>query len=662
MKIGLVQINNDFSGACYLPYSMGCLQAYAQKYSSQAREWEFLLPEYKRGPVNESAKRLEAADIACFSLYTWNKNMSYAIMSRLKELKPNIIIVAGGPQIPGPLPADPKRTEGFLQEHPYIDIVCHLEGEQAFQSILENAFGDWKKIPSISFLDAIGNCVSMPMALRLSQEQAYELPSPYLEGIFDLLMKANPNQKWIDLYETNRGCPYSCTFCDWGSLVSAKVFKFNMDRLKRELEWVAEHEIEFIFCADANFGIFERDVELAEYASGVKAKYGYPKALSVQNAKNNVQDRVFRVQSILAKSGLNKGVTLAFQSRDKEVLKNIKRDNMPAEDFRTLQTRFTKAKIETYSDMILALAGETYDSFSSGVSDTIADGQHNRIQFGNLSDMPGAEMSDPEYKKKYGMVIQKVKAVTYHGAIHDVEWEVAEDEDLVIATNTMPHEDWARSRAFAWMSALLHFDKILQIPLIVSHEVFNASYRELIEIFSECTDDRHPVICGIRNFFLEKARSIQRGEVEYCTAPDRLNIWWPADEFIFINLVRSGKIKEFYNEAETAFLEFLKGKHPKIKSILEDAILLNRCLIKLPFVKGDANVAISYNIMEFVNSVKVLENIELEAKGSVYRIDRTSETWINWDEWMQKVVWWGNKKGAYLYGNISTEKEIGGHY
>ena len=26
--------------------------------------------------------------------------------------------------------------------------------------------------------------------------------------------------------ETNRGCPFACTFCDWGSLTYAKIRKF----------------------------------------------------------------------------------------------------------------------------------------------------------------------------------------------------------------------------------------------------------------------------------------------------------------------------------------------------------------------------------------------------------------------------------------------------
>mgnify|MGYP001574334913 FL=1 len=310
--------------------------------------------------------------------------------------------------------------------------------------------------------------------------------------------------------------------------------------------------------------------------------------------------------------------------------------------------------------MIIGLAGESYDSFANGISDTIADGQHNRIQFSELSDQPGAGMSDPEYHKKHGIVTQKVRATTYHGSVYEPDWEIPEDEELVIATNTMPPENWVRARAFAFMTSLLHFDKVLQIPLIVAKETCNVTYRELIELFSECNSLKYSVICEIKNFFLEKARSIQRGEVKDCTGPDRLDIWWRADEFVFINLVRDGKIDDFYNEAEAVMLEFLDGKHPNIKNILQEVILLNKCLIKQLFFKDDAVVVLSHNVLEFVESVKVLEKIELKNESCIYRINRTSESWVDWNDWMKEVVWYGNKKGAYLYNNVKNE--TGGHH
>jgi hypothetical protein len=40
-------------------------------------------------------------------------------------------------------------------------------------------------------------------------------------------------------------------------------------------------------------------------------------------------------------------------------------------------------------------------------------------------------------------------------------------------------------------------------------------------------------------------------------------------------------------------------------------------------------------------------------------IDRTSEIWNSWEEWCEKVVWWGNKKGAYLYNCTSGDDDAG---
>lgn len=659
MKVGLVQINTDFGGQRYLPYSVGCLQAYAEKKLQNRAQFEFLLPLYKRMDPREGVKPILAADIVFFSLYVWNEQMSYAIARLLKENNPHVIIVVGGPQVPRHMPTAPGLVENYLQTNCFIDMAVHGEGEQPFVAVLEHSFGDWRSIPSISYLNANGELERTPQALRLPKEEIWHAPSPYLEGVFDPLMKANPDEKWMVLWETDRGCPYSCRFCGWGGLVQQKVYQFSMERVCRELEWVAERKIEFMFCANANFAIFDRDVEIAQYAAETKKKYGYPHVLSVQNAKN-ATERVFQAQYILAKAGLNKGVTLAFQSRDPETLKATKRSNISSEGFRELQTRFMREGIETYSDMILALAKESYESFANGVSDTIKDGQHNRIQFGNLSNLPDAEMYDPLYHELYGMKTQKNQIVTYHGSIFNPEWEIDEYEELIIATDSMPREEWVRARTFAWLTAFLHFDKIFQIPLIVLSEHYGATYRELIEVFSECASPEYPTMREVREFFRGMSKNIQNGGVEYCAAPEWLNIWWPADEYMFIKMMRENKLDVFYEEAQRVLLAFFAAKGVTIDHVLlHEAIVLNQHLIKRPFVSEDITLHLSHNIYEFYQSVRKALGLQLEKAPSVIRIDRSSETWMSWDDWYRKVVWYGNKKGAYLYGQKSEEEKEG---
>src|SRR3989338_7461014 len=99
-------------------------------------------------------------------------------------------------------------------------------------------------------------------------------------------MKAHPGGQWLILWETNRGCPFSCTFCDWGSAVQSKVFTFDLSNVLRETDWFVEHKIEYVTCCDANFGILPRDLEIAKYMAEAKKKYGYPKTFSIQSTKN----------------------------------------------------------------------------------------------------------------------------------------------------------------------------------------------------------------------------------------------------------------------------------------------------------------------------------------------------------------------------------------
>ena len=654
LQVGLVQINNSFSGQNYFPYSVGLLQSYTQLHAKTPERYTFLPPVYTRVPVKQAVDQLMPADVIGFSTYVWNINISIEIAKHVKRQKPDTCVVFGGPQVP-------DDAEEFLRANAFVDLVCHGEGEQVFLAVLESLPSmSWADIPSISYLDEAGNCVSHQRAARIKDLSL--IPSPYLQGVFRPLMDANPSEQWLALWETNRGCPFSCTFCDWGSAVAAKVHRFDLDVLKREIAWFAEHKVEFIFCCDANFGILPRDYEIVEYAAEIKRQYGYPQALSVQNTKN-ATERAYRVQKLLNDAGLNKGVTISLQSVDNATLEAVKRSNISSQSFEELQRRFTRDRVETYTDLILALPGETYDSFADGISAVIENGQHNRIQFNNLSVLPNAEMANPEYREKYGMISVESEIVNIHGSLNCSEDDVSETQELIIATKSMPKEDWIRTRALSWMTALLHFDKILQIPLIVLHKVCSLSYRELIESFTRVEAAARPIVSEIYSSFLDKAIDIQNGGPEYRNSEDWLNIWWPADEYIMIYLCTTGKLARFYEEAEEILTDIV-DRHGKEapESLLHEAIELNRHLIKMPFHTDDLTLSLRYNVWEFYQSALVGAPPTLECSEHSHHIDRTSVMWKSWEEWCREVVWYGNKKGAYLYTNSVTDHQLAGHY
>lgn len=646
--VGLVQINSSFSGQEYLPTAIGSLVAYAKRHLTNSDDVTFLIPLHKRYHFHEMVACLADTDLIGFSTYVWNYRISTVLAAALKKRDPNRIIVFGGPHVP-------DRSEKFLREHPYIDIVCHGEGEEAFLQILERyQTGDWSSIPSISYIDREGRYCVNRRADRIHDLAA--IPSPYLTGVFDELMRLNQGVEWLVPWETNRGCPFSCAFCDWGSSTASKVFKFDLSTLYEELEWFGKNQIPLVWCCDANFGIFPRDVDIARKAADVKERYGYPKTLTVQNAKN-AEERIFEAQYILAGAGLGRGVTLAFQSRDSHVLEDIKRANISSDDFRNLQKRFTEAGIPTYSDMILALPGETYDSFADGVARTIEEGQHNRIQFSNLTILPNAEMGDPSYQARYGMETVEVLSTMYHALIADDPDGIYESEDIVVATNAMPREDWVRTRVFSWVAALLHFDKLFQVPFIVLHETTGVSYRDLIEVFTEGDLDGYPVLAELRGFLVEKARGIQRGDIANCPASQWLNVYWIPDEYIFIKLCTEGKLDEFYKEAEKRFVAFFRERGIDVsKDLFRECIEFTRNLIKLPFRTEDLEIILRYNIWEFYEARLRSIFLPLCEGRFRYRIDRTQKVWTSWEQWFKEVVWLENKMGGYLYRVIPENR------
>ena len=641
MKVGIAQINTSFAGANYLPYVAGLLQAYAEAHLRDASMFEFVTPLYKRVPVDQAAEHFRDADIVGFSLYVWNARLSLAIAAVLKERHPDIFIVCGGPHVP-------NYAEGFLRDNPAVNLVIHGEGERRFKDVLENLkTGTWRDCDGISFLTDDGTFHHNPPGPRIRDLD--EIPSPYSTGLFNELMKSVSDEEWLVLWETNRGCPFACTFCDWGSATQSKVFQFGEDRLEQELAWISKKKIEFIFCCDANFGILKRDLNIARRAAAISVKTGHPKALSVQNTKN-ATDRAYETQKVLADAGLNKGVTLALQTLYEPALKSTKRENISLQTYEKLQHLFVMDKIPTYSDLILGLPGETYDSFADGVSTVIENGQHNRIQFGNLSVLPNAAMADPDYRSEHGMETVFAPILNMHGFLNEETDDITEVQELVIATATMPRAEWRKARAFAWMTAFLHFDKLLQIPFIVLHELSAIPYRHMVESFLDVTAKACPVIAGVRDHFLKRAAMIQDGCSEFCHSLEWLNVWWPDDEYIFIELTTSGRIAAFYHEAGRLMKELaITHGHEKLGPVIDDATSLNGAAVNQPGNLDDLVVDTGSNVYEIYRDRLHGQSTPLSMGQHSYRIERADAVHEDLAGWFREVVWFGNKKGAYLF-------------
>jgi len=653
IKIGMVQVNNSFSGQNYLPLSLGFLVSYAEFHCKNYNDFEFLNPIYKRVPVKEVVEQYKECDIVAFSVYVWNNNISMRIAKVLKEVNPNILTLAGGCHIP----ERPEYIEKYMSDHPYLDIASIGEGERVFTDFLENyPTRSWDKVESLIYREG-DKLITTPQAERIKDMN--EIPSPFIEGYFDGLIKDNPDERWIGLWETNRGCPFLCTFCDWGVGFKNKVSKYSLeDRLFYEIDWFSKNKIEFVFTCDANFGIYkDRDYPIVQKFVRNKEKYGYPHALSVQNTKNsNIES--YKIQKLLSDSGLSKGALIAFQSLDPVTLKAIKRSNIKLDVYFDLQAKFMKDGIKTFSDIILGLPEETYDSFTKGVSKLISLGQHNRIQFNNLSILPNTDMGDPEYLEKYEMKVVENDIINIHGALGEWLDDIYETQQMVVGTKSMPDEDWVKTRVFGYVVAFLHFNKLFQIPIILANSVYGIDYKELFTAFVTEEKTKTGAFSDLISVFYKHTRGMQDGGPEFMSSKKWLNIWWPPDELAFIKAVTEDKLDDFYVDAKEILYSVL-DKHDikNYDKVISDSILLNKSLIKLPNQTQDLQVKLNWNISDVYNQTLLGKSSVLRRGDFTYFIDRTSETWDSWEDWCEKVVWWSNKKGAYLYDSLVVENK-----
>ena len=641
LKIGATQINNGFSGQYYLPYSIGLLYAFIKKNSINPDRYEFNSIIYKRKLLDRCFEHLKDRDIILFSSYVWNENISLAIAKKLKEFDKNKFIIFGGPSVPDNVFG---KAEEYLKKNNFIDVLIHQEGERTVLKLLdEYPNNKLNETPNISYFKnkVFKSNKNLP---RLKDFE--KVPSPYLTGIFDDIIAENPNEKWLASWETNRGCPFSCTYCDWGSATNSKVARMHLDRVYDELDWFSKNKIEFIFCCDANFGMLPRDYDIALKAAQNKKKYGYPHVLSVQNTKN-ARERAYKVQKLLADTGLSKGVTLAMQSVDMNTLKQIKRDNISIEDYQELQKRFTKDKIPTYTEFILALPGDTYESFAKGVSDVINSGQHNKIQYNNLSILPNAEMANPKYIEDNQIKVVECPIVNIHGSLDEAPLDgIHEKQQLVISTKSLDFENWKKTRVYASVSELLYFNKLLQIPFLVLNKLEKISFKDLFEHFMD-SPNKFKIINNINSNFNNHALQISKGKSEFLYKDGMLDIYWPPGEFEYITLVLNNKLKDFYNEIQDRYSSFCTNDFSS--KVFLKSLELNQKMMRLPHKSDDVYFEDNYNIYNSFQSVIKLENSDFKDIDPInYKIIKNDLQFNKIDDWLREVIWYGHRSGKYL--------------
>ncbi len=637
-NIYMVQASNTYSGnsfkAAYLPYAVGLLIAYAFTDETIKKEYDFKRFVFIRESTDDVVESMDAPAFVGFSNYIWNTQYNLTLARKIKEKFPDCIIMFGGHNIP--------PDNSFLEKYPFIDFLIHGEGEEAFKSLLLELCKetpDFSKISNLSYRTESKEYIQNPTVVLTK----IDYPSPYLTGLFDYIFEEHPDMQLDAIIETSRGCPRSCAYCDWGCN-SQKIKLFPLERVLAEIDWFASHKVKFIWGADANFGAYERDLDIVDHFIKVREKTGYPERIRTNYAMNN-PDRVFEISRKLERFGLSKeGATLSFQSLNPETLEYIGRRNMSLDKFSKLIAMYKKEGVTTYSELIVGLPGETYESFCKGIGMLLAAGQHRLITVYNCEILPNSPMAAPEYMKKHGI---KTADIVYLTAHSETDKEIQERTRYVIGTNTMPTEDWIACNVFTCFEESYHHYGILKfIAIYLYHELgipYEKFYNSIIDFAkSDKSSIGYSVYEKLYNFFksvsLEKPIKLYANEIYG-------NITWIPKNVAHLDTIY--RLDDYYSEIKPLLISLGINENTA-----DELIKYQKTALKLPS-RNNFSVDFSHNWHEYFINILADSYAPLAEKKNRVSVNNDSIP-DNWKDYALESTWFG-KNGVTFNPGISAE-------
>jgi hypothetical protein len=499
--------------------------------------------------------------VAALSCYTWNMPTFLQMIAVMKADCPQLLVIVGGPQV--------QHFEPYLNGCG-IDVIVLGEGEQTFKDLLDSSQTSWSQIPGIVFCNKDGSIVKTKPRERFVDLSVIP-PIPRSLQAKDYYGRPI---RWA-AYETMRGCPYSCAFCQWGTgAIGVSTSKYPISRVKEDLETLTNIGIDGILFCDSNFGAMSDDPEKAEHLIHLKEKYSRPIHFATCWSKTH-NSRVQGVVRRLHQHKLLEHYTMALQTLTPRALRLSNRVNM--KNYADVVRDTVSDGVPIVSELIWGLPGETYRDFSRNLDElTCVFPSHTIYPYALL---PGTELFDrrAEYK------IKTIEMAPYGEA----------RADYIISCLSYDQNEGLRGYRLITAAIILYRGCILPLTLrflalsrtVSMSEIMQDAFEGLLEVFTE----RFSSFAG-----LDAARIFEKREFIY-----RWLLENPEQAFSILKRRILGKIAS--------------GSHPELVRPTSAVLSLDEALCPRKRRSSTSEVAFDFSVPEVFESLEKMRLPSSEA-------------------------------------------------
>lgn len=375
----------------------------------------------------------QQADIVGFPVYLWNRADCCALVSRLRQQRPQQLLIGGGPEAT----ADPA---GLLQQAPF-DLLVVGEGELTMAELLERLASDTplEGLPGTARLVAGG----LQLVPRPKIENLDQLPSPYLAGLLDDHIVGGM------VWQLSRGCPYACEFC-YDGMGDRKVRRYPLERLEAELEYLVARGAAQVFALDSTFNTDKKRAKsllrlIRDRAPGVHFHF-------------EVRHELLDKEQAQLFAELTCSLQIGLQSADPAVAGGVGR-TFDREDFRRKVMLLNDSGATFGFDLIYGLPGDSLDRFREGLNFALSL-YPNHLDIFPLSVLPGTAVGN----KAASIGLQHLAEPPYT-LLESPSFPAAE---MAVARRLGAASDifYSRGKAVAWFNAVARGLKLQPVELL----------------------------------------------------------------------------------------------------------------------------------------------------------------------------------------------------